>query len=126
MNGWQSPPGPEFCGPPLRLCCPKCQSTQIDSKNLARKSGSAIGTMAGGISGVAGVMNGAEIGTMLGWVVGPGGAVLGTLAGALFGGLIAAAAGCALGASLGEVIDDKLLNNYRCLSCQHSFSRPSA
>jgi hypothetical protein len=44
------------------------------------------------------------------------------MAGAILGGLAGAATGCIAGAKLGEVIDGRVLDNYRCLDCGLSFS----
>lgn len=43
------------------------------------------------------------------------GSVLGALGGAVLGG--------AAGAKAGEIIDDKILNRYVCLSCNYKFSK---
>ncbi|MEB0027382.1 hypothetical protein QN375_16620 [Pseudomonas sp. MH9.2] len=60
--------------------CPRCHSTAVITKDLARKVG------------------------------------------ALIGGLAGAATGCIAGAKLGEVIDERVLDNYTCLDCGLSFS----
>jgi hypothetical protein len=106
--------------------CPKCQSDCVDARHRARKTGGAIGAVAGTASGVAFALSGAETGAAVGVLAGPAGAVCGAIAGAVIAGLIGGTAGCATGSVFGEVIDDKVLNNYRCHACGHTFSRPKA
>ena len=53
---------------------------------------------------------------------GLGGSTLGSVAGAIFGALIGAATGGVTGAKLGEVIDQRVLDNYVCQDCGLSFS----
>jgi hypothetical protein len=87
--------------------CPRCHSTAVITKDLARK----VGAMAG-----------AEVGAVIGVVAGPAGVVAGGMAGAILGGLAGAATGCIAGAKLGEVIDERVLDNYACLDCGLSFN----
>jgi hypothetical protein len=67
-------------------------------------------------------MGGAEVGAVIGVVAGPAGVVAGGMAGAILGGLAGAATGCIACAKLGEVIDERVLDNYGCLDCGLSFS----
>lgn len=110
--------------------CPHCQSAQVVTRNHARKVGGTLGAIAGAASGVAGAMNGARIGgylgSRIGLIAGPPGAALGTVAGAILGGVLGGTAGCSAGATLGELIDDKVLHNYRCLNCGHTFGQTLA
>ena len=106
--------------------CPKCESSRVDARNLARKTGGAVGAVAGTASGIAFALSGAETGAAVGVLAGPAGAVCGAIAGAVIAGLIGGTAGCATGSVFGEVIDDKVLNNFRCHACQHVFSRQKA
>ncbi|WP_454824473.1 hypothetical protein [Paraburkholderia xenovorans] len=103
--------------------CPKCLSTRVEARNLARKTGGAIGTVAGTTSGIAFALSGAETGAAVGALAGPAGVVCGAIAGAVIAGLIGGAAGCATGSVFGEIVDEKVLNNYRCHACGHTFSR---
>lgn len=103
--------------------CPKCQSPRVDALNRARKTGGAIGTVAGTTSGIAFALSGAETGAAVGTLAGPAGVVCGAIAGAVIAGLIGGAAGCATGSVFGEIVDEKVLNNYRCHACGHTFSR---
>ena len=101
----------------MPITCPKCYSEQVEAKNYARKTGSAIGITAG----AARAISCAEIGASAGKIIGP----RGRIAGAVLGGLIGGVAGYATGATLGEVVDDNVLDNYHCLSCRYHFSRES-
>jgi outer membrane lipoprotein SlyB len=47
---------------------------------------------------------------------------VGSVAGAIFGALIGAATGGVAGAKLGEVIDQRVLDNYVCQDCGLTFS----
>lgn len=67
--------------------------------------------------------NGAELGLVVGSFGGPVGTLIGTVGGAILGGLFGAAAVCTVGARLGEVVDDNVLDNCECLSCGYTFSR---
>lgn len=103
--------------------CPRCHSTAVITKDLARKVGALVGTVGGAAQGVTGAMAGAEVGAVIGVVAGPAGVVAGGMAGAILGGLAGAATGCIAGAKLGEVIDERVLDNYACLDCELSFNR---
>ncbi|CAB3741243.1 hypothetical protein LMG22037_06471 [Paraburkholderia phenoliruptrix] len=106
--------------------CPKCQSDRVDARHRARKTGGAVGAVAGTASGIAFALSGAETGAAVGVLAGPAGAVCGAIAGAVIAGLIGGTAGCATGSVFGEVIDDKVLNDFRCHACGHTFSRHKA
>jgi hypothetical protein len=108
------------------LACPKCQSSRVEVRHRARKTGGAIGAVAGIASGIAIALSGAETGAAVGVFAGPAGAVCGAIAGAVIAGLIGGTAGCATGSVFGEVIDGNILNNFRCHTCQHVFSRHDA
>nr|WP_244109060.1 hypothetical protein [Burkholderia anthina] len=102
--------------------CPHCNSSRIDTLNVGRKAGSTIGSVAGATSGMAMAFSGAEAGAAVGAIGGPLGSVFGGLAGAVIAGLLGSAAGCAAGSAVGAAIDENVLDNYRCLSCGHTFS----
>jgi hypothetical protein len=106
--------------------CPKCHSSRVDARHRARRTGGTIGAIAGTASGVAFALSGAETGAAVGTLAGPAGAVCGAIAGAVIAGLIGGTAGCATGSVFGEVVDDKVLNNFRCHACAHTFSRHKA
>jgi hypothetical protein len=108
----------------MSIQCPQCGSHRITTRDIGRKAGGAIGTVAGGCTGMSSVLAGARIGTVVGIVAGPAGSTLGCLAGALIGGLIGAATVGVAGAKLGEVLDARVLDNHQCLQCDHVFSVP--
>lgn len=106
----------------MALKCPKCESERIDTKDIARKTGGSVGTVTGAVGGAVGALSGVEIGGSVGSLVGP----IGTFWGAVMGALIGGATGCVVGASLGEVIDQHILDNCLCLRCGYSFSDRSS
>ncbi|MCA8119036.1 hypothetical protein LGN07_09935 [Burkholderia cepacia] len=101
--------------------CPQCGSSRVDALNVGRKAGSTLGCVAGATSGVAMALSGAEAGAAVGAIGGPLGAVFGGLTGAVIAGLLGSAAGSVAGSAVGGALDDSLLDNYRCLSCGHTF-----
>lgn len=101
--------------------CPSCRSERIETRNLGRKAGGLIGTVGGSVGGVASSLSGAEIGMTVGVVAGPPGMVLGGLLGALIGALVGGTAGGLAGAQLGEMVDQRVLDNYHCLACGYTF-----
>ena len=103
--------------------CPNCQSNRIVTKDVAKKTCGFLGMVGGAASVTTGTLSGAELGGTLGMIAGPPGATLGAIAGALFGALLAGTTGGLAGAKLGEVIDDKILDNYQCLACEYAFSQ---
>ncbi|WP_233411824.1 hypothetical protein [Paraburkholderia kururiensis] len=103
------------------LHCPRCHSRHIDTLDIGRRAGSTLGGAAGATGGVAMALSGAEAGALVGAIGGPVGSIFGGLAGAVIAGLIGSAAGSAAGSAVGSAIDDNLLDNYRCLSCGHTF-----
>ncbi|WP_232453836.1 hypothetical protein [Burkholderia ubonensis] len=102
--------------------CPQCNSSRVDTLNIGRKAGSTIGSVAGATSGMAMAFSGAEAGAAVGAIGGPLGSVFGGVAGAVIAGLLGSAAGCAAGSAVGAAIDENVLDNYRCMSCGHTFS----
>ena len=109
------------------LICPQCKSDRIIIKNYAQRVCSLLGTMAGAVSAAAGMIRGAEMGAAGGMMIaGPGGACFGSIAGAILGGIVGGTAGGATGAKLGTFVDDHILNNYRCLSCEFAFDKKCA
>lgn len=102
--------------------CPHCQSLRTEPRHLARRVGGAVGAAAGVTSAVAIALSGAEAGATAGLIGGPFGAACGGIAGAILAGLVAGAAGCASGAACGEAIDQKVLDNWRCLACGRTYS----
>lgn len=108
------------------LLCPRCQSDRIETRSYGKKIGGAVGAAAGVGSGIALVLSGADVGAALGSVAGPAGIVAGGLAGGVLAVLMSGSAGCAAGAAFGNVIDENVLDKYRCVECGHAFSQPHA
>jgi hypothetical protein len=106
----------------MTIQCPSCKSASVMTKDIAKKIGALIGTVGGAAQGVTGAMAWAEVGAVIGVTAGPPGIAVGGIAGAILGGLAGAATGCIAGAKLGEVIDERVLDNYGCLDCGLSFS----
>lgn len=106
-------------GMPLPIC-PKCHSSQIETRNRARKFGGVIGT----VSGAAGAMLMAtsKARAAAGLLGGPAGLTASCMASAVAAALASAAASGTTGVKIGEVIDEKILNNYLCHQCGHTFS----
>jgi hypothetical protein len=102
--------------------CPNCRSQRIATINLAKKTCGFLGLVGGLASSTTGTFAGAEIGATFGLIAGPPGATLGALAGAIMGALLAGTSVGIAGARLGEVIDDRILDNYKCLACNYVFS----
>lgn len=101
--------------------CPRCFSSSISTNDYARKAGCAIGAIAGAAGGVAGAVSGAEIGVAAGLTAGPLGAALGGIAGAVVGAFLGGAVGGNAGVAFGEIVDEKILNNFVCLACEFRF-----
>lgn len=104
------------------LQCPKCQSVHIKAKHYARKAGGTIGAVAGVAGGLSTVSAAARTGASAGLIFGPFGATIGGVSGAILAGLAGGAAGGSAGLLLGELVDNKILNNLQCIACHHSFS----
>jgi DNA-directed RNA polymerase subunit RPC12/RpoP len=81
--------------------CPNCQSNRIVTKDVAKKT-----------CGTTRTLSGAELG-----------GTIAVIASALLNALVDGATGCVAGAKLGEVIDDRILDNYQCLACNYEFSQ---
>lgn len=105
-------------GTPLPVC-PKCHSSQIETRNRARKLGCAIGALSGAASAMFAAS--AKARAVAGLTGGPG-AAFSIITSSVLAALISGAASSATGVKLGEVIDEKILNNYLCHSCGHTFS----
>lgn len=108
------------------LQCPYCQSWHVVTRNTGRKVGTALGATGGAIHSISGAFAGARTGTALGArlgaVAGPMGIPLGTIAGAVLGAIMGATTFGFMGAKLGELVDNTVLDNYHCLDCGRSFN----
>lgn len=87
--------------------CPKCNSPNISGSQIAQRTGASIGTIGGAIYGY-------RIGT----VFGPVGMFTGAIAGLIYG----AITGCEAGHVVDKMIDEKVINEYQCNTCNHIFS----
>jgi uncharacterized membrane protein len=87
--------------------CPKCNSPNISSSQIAQKTGASIGTVGGAIYGY-----------RIGAIFGPIGMFTGAIAGLVCGAL----SGCEAGHAIGKMIDEKVINEYQCNICHHTFS----
>lgn len=106
------------------LLCPRCQSERIETRSYGKKIGGALGGLAGLGSGVALVLSGADISKVGGSAADPSDAAASGLAGGVLAVLRSGSAGCAAGADFGNVIDEHVLDRYRCVECGHAFSQP--
>lgn len=106
----------------MKNTCPHCNSNRIVPRNHGRKACSTLGTFAGAHLAVRSI----RMGTMVGRFFGPPGILLGGTAGLVIAGISGAMIGGSTGARLGTMLDNNILNNYRCLNCKKSFSEPNA
>ncbi len=107
----------------MRVECPRCQSEQTTELAWGRKTGCAVGLMAGIAAGSVGL--GAVTSGGSGWempVLAGSNSPSSPLGQLILSALVGATTGCAVGARLGESIDEHLLHNRRCLDCGHRFS----
>jgi rubredoxin len=104
------------------LQCPKCGSDRIEQRDVAQRTGGTLGGLAGAAGGIAGALRGGRAGFTLGMAAGPVGSGVGTVIGVILGGLGGGALGTEVGAIFGRVVDDRVLNNCRCMTCGHEFS----
>lgn len=103
----------------MSIKCPRCQSNHVISLDHAKRAGGLIGA----VGGAASALSGARIGGTVGAIAGPPGLMLGSLAGAAFGVLACAASGGLVGAKVGAIVDERVLDNYQCQDCGHTFSQ---
>lgn len=87
--------------------CPKCNSPNVSSSQIAQRTGASIGTISGAIYGY-----------RIGAVFGPVGMFTGAIAGLICG----AISGCEVGHTVGKIIDEKAINTFLCNSCHHTFN----
>lgn len=102
--------------------CPNCQSRRIGKNNYGKKTAGLVGASAGTYGGYTAATAGAHAGAKLGIVAGPTGATVGGIGGAVIGALLGGATGASAGVILGDILDERVLDNLRCLDCGYSFS----
>jgi hypothetical protein len=108
-------------------CCPQCGSAHVEQRNRGVRVGGTIGTIAGTVGGACRAMAGYEVGFAVGAAAfGPPGAIVGAVSGAIISALLGGTTGWTIGTKLGEAVDKSILDNHRCLACQHTFSHPAA
>lgn len=95
----------------MNIACPNCRSSNIRTLNLGKKIGGAIGVVGGALTGM-----------RAGAFFGVPGAIIGGVSGALLGAVSGGVAGAAAGTKLGEVVDNDILDNFECTSCDFAFS----
>lgn len=96
--------------------CPSCGSLHVLERNIGQKTFATLGGVTGAISGVRTVLYGGRLGMM---IAGPGG----LLVGCIFGALAVGSIGCEIGSEVGKQIDQSILNNYLCCTCDCAFSK---
>jgi hypothetical protein len=102
--------------------CPNCQSVRIGKKNYGKKAAGVVGASAGTYGGYVAATTGGRVGASLGIAAGPMGAAVCGIGGAVIGALLGGASGASAGVILGEVLDERVFDNYRCIDCGYSFS----
>jgi hypothetical protein len=98
--------------------CPNCLSTRIGKNNYGKKTAGIVGASIGAYSGFTAVAAGALSGAAMGIKAGP----VGGLGGAVIGAFVGGASGATAGVVFGDVLDDYVLDNQRCLECGYSFT----
>ena len=88
-----------------------------------KRAGTVVGAGAGAAAGWGGAAAGAKAGAAIGAFAGPIGAVAGGIFGSITGALLGGTAGGVIGSKAGEVVDENVLDNYRCLKCDFEFSK---
>ncbi|HRH76714.1 MAG TPA: hypothetical protein PK129_05130 [Cellvibrionaceae bacterium] len=94
----------------MNIVCPNCQSSNVRTLNRGKKIGGSIGVVAGTLTGM-----------RAGACFGVPGVIIGGVSGALFGAVSGGIAGAAAGTKLGEVVDNDILDNFECTSCDFAF-----
>lgn len=102
--------------------CPSCQSSRVGKKNYGKKAAGVAGASAGTYGGFVSAAAGGRVGASIGIAAGPVGAAVGGIGGVLIGALLGGATGASAGVILGQVLDERVFDNYRCLECGYSFS----
>jgi hypothetical protein len=100
--------------------CPSCKSQRIVPRHCGKKVGGSIGTAAGAMVAVHHAKTGASMGAPFGVFGLIGGGVAGLALAGLRGGFL----GGSTGISLGTLLDSKVLDAYKCLSCNLTFNIP--
>jgi hypothetical protein len=128
---WPNQNGPYAFGGGARASshwhCPQCGSAHVEQRNRGVRVGGTIGTIAGTVGGACRAMAGYEAGLAVGAAAfGPPGAAIGAVSGAVISALLGGTTGWTIGTKLGAAVDKSILDNFRCLACQHTFSQTAA
>jgi hypothetical protein len=102
--------------------CPRCQSERIETRGYGKKIGGVIGAAAGIGSGMALVFSGADVNALVGSTADPVVVSSHGLARGVLAVMMSGSAGCTAGAAFGDVLDETVLDKYRCVECGHAFS----
>jgi hypothetical protein len=113
---------PKFKSGVPMVRCPNCHSDRVDKINLAKKSCGFLGMLGGAATSTP--LNNVELPVTLDTIPVPVTPVT-SLAQAILNTLFRSAVGGIAGAKLGEVIDERILDNHQCLSCNYVFSSSS-
>lgn len=117
FSGGSSESG-RFAPLPRTAACPKCGSKLTRALQWGRKFGCILGAVAGAAGGAAAGCIGAPRLPVpsLRWVS--------LISSAVIGGISGGTAGCKSGASLGDLLDERILPNHKCQDCSKWFSHP--
>ncbi|MDP2678991.1 MAG: hypothetical protein Q8O85_09745 [Rhodoferax sp.] len=110
----------------MNLICPQCTSARILVRNRGKKIGSALGTVAGALGTAVSILRSSELQEATSDTLSTTGILLTTATGVILSGLMGGSTGAVVGAKLGEIVDNNVLNNYQCLSCGLRYSQPSS
>lgn len=106
--------------------CPKCKSDSIEKRNYGKRAGTGVGGGGGAAGGAASAVGGAAAGAKAGAAIGAFGGPIDVAAGASIGAIAGALAGGTVGATArsvaGRAVDKHILNNFKCLTCGHTFN----
>ncbi len=105
----------------MNIQCPNCRSSRVMTRNRAKKAVGLIGTVGGTVGGATSSLSGGGIGMTVGIVAGPPGMLAGGFLGMLIGAMLGGTTGGIAGVKLGEIVDERILDNYRCLNCDYVF-----
>ena len=97
--------------------CPNCGSNSVDVLNTFRKTGTALGAASGVATGLGAATQSARLAALA--ISGGPVAMIGT---AVISAITLGISGAVLGSECGQVLDENMTNNYRCLNCDHRFS----
>lgn len=115
----QSDSGPGRFGHATVAICPRCSSTRTRTLMWGRTFGSILGAVAGAAGGAAAGCLGAPRPSVppLRWVS--------LVSSAVIGGISGGTAGCRSGASLGDLLDERVLPTHQCQDCKKRFCHPN-